>query len=78
MDETTGFHPTVECVDNGGPLDGLYLASFSYDIARSVQRYQMGIYGRVRNSFPIPVKIKSGKSDKVISSSGWNFLPPVN
>ena len=45
MDATTGFHPTVECVDNGGPLDGLYLAAFSYDIARSVQRYSMGIYG---------------------------------
>jgi len=45
MDQSTGFIPEIECVDNGAPVDGLRLQNFVYDLARSVQTYRVGIYG---------------------------------
>ena len=37
MDSDSGFIPTINCQDNGGPIAGLKLQNFVYDISRSVQ-----------------------------------------
>jgi len=36
---------TLTCTDNGGPVAGVHLGNFNYDIARSVQTYTVPIWG---------------------------------
>ena len=37
MDQSTGFIPNIECIDNGVPTEGPRLQNFVYDLSRSVQ-----------------------------------------
>jgi hypothetical protein len=45
------FKPTLSCVDYGGPWEGPLLGNFNYDIARSVQQYNLPIYGLDQGEF---------------------------
>ena len=35
----------IQCFQHDGPLDGVFLGNFNYDIERSVQTYTVPVYG---------------------------------
>ena len=67
----------IQCFPHDGPLDGVFLGNFNYDIARSVQTYTVPVYG-LEQGEEIEINIKSYENEdnhcmNALAHSGHGF-----